>query len=72
MPAILYPLLKIVKNFNTIEYSGGTPDIDELTLDLWLLIHPDLRGVRRVKVVADTLAGFFGNMKNSPGAAGNC
>lgn len=39
------------------------PDIDELTLDLWLLIHPDLRGVRRVKVVADALAGFFGNIK---------
>ena len=39
------------------------PDIDELPLDLWLLIHPDLRGVRRVKVVADTLAGFFGTIK---------
>jgi molybdate transport repressor ModE-like protein len=39
------------------------PDIDELTLDLWLLIHPDLRGVRRVKVVADALAEFFGNIK---------
>ncbi len=25
MPAILYPVWKIVKNFNTIEYSGGTP-----------------------------------------------
>ncbi len=24
MPAILYPVWKIVKNFNTIEYSGGT------------------------------------------------
>ncbi len=24
MPAILYPLREIVKNFNTIEYSGGT------------------------------------------------
>ena len=24
MPAILYPLPKIVKKFNTIEYSGGT------------------------------------------------
>ena len=40
-----------------------SPDIDELTLDLWLLIHPDLRGVRRVKVVADALAGFFGDIK---------
>ena len=40
-----------------------SPDIDELALDLWLLIHPDLRGVRRVKVVADTLAEFFGDIK---------
>jgi molybdate transport repressor ModE-like protein len=41
-----------------------TPDIDELTLDLWLLTHPDLRGVRRVKVVADALTEFFSNMKS--------
>lgn len=40
------------------------PDIDELTLDLWLLIHPDLRGVRRVKVVADALAGFFQGVRS--------
>ena len=40
-----------------------TPDIDELTLDLWLLTHPDLRGVRRVKVVADALAEFFSNIQ---------
>ena len=36
-----------------------TPDIPELTLDVWLLIHPDLRGVQRIKVVADTLAAYF-------------
>ena len=40
-----------------------TPDIEELTVDLWLLIHPDLRGVRRVKVVADALREFFGKFK---------
>ena len=37
-----------------------SPDIEELAMDLWLLIHPDLRGVRRVKVVADALTEFFG------------
>lgn len=36
-----------------------TPDIPELALDVWLLIHPDLRGVQRIKVVADTLADYF-------------
>ena len=25
MPAILYPLPKIVKNFNTVLFTGGTP-----------------------------------------------
>jgi len=29
--------------------------IDELGMDLWLLMHPDLRGVRRVKAVNDAL-----------------
>ena len=29
--------------------------IDELGMDLWLLMHPDLRGVRRVKTVNDAL-----------------
>ena len=29
--------------------------IDELGLDLWLLMHPDLRGVRRIKTVMDAL-----------------
>lgn len=36
-----------------------SPDIDELALDVWLLVHPDLRGVRRVKLVADALVEFF-------------
>ena len=36
-----------------------TPDIPELTLDVWLLVHPDLRDVQRIKVVADTLATYF-------------
>lgn len=29
--------------------------IDELGIDLWLLVHPDLRGVRRIKTVFDAL-----------------
>jgi len=33
-----------------------TDTIDELGIDLWVLIHPDLRGVRRMKVVVDALA----------------
>jgi molybdate transport repressor ModE-like protein len=36
-----------------------TPDIKDLGLDLWLLTHPDLRGVKRVKIVSDALRGFF-------------
>ena len=36
-----------------------TPDIEELSQDLWLLTHPDLRGVKRVSVVADALQEFF-------------
>ncbi len=32
-----------------------TDTIDELGMDLWLLMHPDLRGVRRVKAVNDAL-----------------
>jgi hypothetical protein len=27
MPAILYPLPKIVKNFNTIVFTGGTDEL---------------------------------------------
>ncbi len=30
--------------------------IDELGIDLWVLIHPDLRGVRRIRSVTDALA----------------
>ncbi|MEM7156236.1 MAG: LysR family transcriptional regulator [Myxococcota bacterium] len=32
-----------------------TEPIDELGVDLWLLMHPDLRGVRRVSAVVDAL-----------------
>ena len=37
---------------------GLTPlsdPIDELGIDLWLLMHPDLRGVRRAKTVVDAV-----------------
>jgi len=40
-----------------------TPDIKGLSLDLWLLTHPDLRGVKRVKVVSDALRGFFSGIR---------
>ena len=40
-----------------------TPDIKGLSLDLWLLTHPDLRGVKRVKVVADALRGVFSKIR---------
>lgn len=32
-----------------------TPDIDVAALSVWLLYHPDLKDVRRVRVVADAL-----------------
>jgi len=32
-----------------------TQPIDELETDIWLLMHPDLRGVRRIKIVMDAL-----------------
>ena len=35
--------------------------IDEAGLDLWLLKHPDLRGLRRVRVVSDALAAHLRN-----------
>ena len=36
-----------------------SPDIKEGTMDLWILTHPDLRGVRRGKAVTDALREIF-------------
>ena len=36
-----------------------SPDIIEGAMDLWILTHPDLRGVRRVKAVTDALREIF-------------
>jgi len=32
-----------------------SPIIDEATMDVWVLIHPDLRGVKRIKAITDLL-----------------
>ncbi len=39
-----------------------TDNIDELAMDVWLLMHPDLRGVRRVSIITEALATFFRNL----------
>ena len=36
-----------------------TPVIQEAGMDVWVLIHPDLRGVRRIKALKDLLVGIF-------------
>ena len=36
-----------------------TPVIDEAGMDVWVLTHPDLRGVKRIKVLKDLLIGMF-------------
>jgi len=36
-----------------------TPDIKEAAMDVWVLMHPDLRGVRRIKVLKDLLVNIF-------------
>ena len=36
-----------------------TPVIEEAGMDVWVLIHPDLRGVRRIKALKDLLVGIF-------------
>ncbi len=36
-----------------------TPVIEVAAMDVWVLIHPDLRGVRRIKALKDLLVGIF-------------
>jgi hypothetical protein len=35
-------------------------------MDIWLLIHPDLRGVRRINALKDLLIGIFDNKTKIP------
>jgi len=41
-----------------------TPIIKELLMDVWVLIHPDLRGVKRIKTVKHLLIELFKNKTN--------
>jgi len=36
-----------------------SPNIDEGAMDVWMLIHPDLRGVKRIKAITDRLKDLF-------------
>lgn len=36
-----------------------SPIIDEGAMDVWMLIHPDLRGVKRIKAITDMLIELF-------------
>ena len=40
-----------------------SPEIKEAAMDVWVLIHPDLRGVRRIKALKDLLIGIFDHTK---------
>ena len=43
-----------------------TPIIEEATMDIWVLIHPDLRGVRRIDALKNLLIGIFDNRGKVP------
>lgn len=36
-----------------------SPIFEEMAMDIWVLIHPDLRGVKRIKALKDLLIGIF-------------
>jgi len=38
-----------------------TPIIEAAAMEVWVLTHPDLRGVRRVKALKDLIVGIFDN-----------
>jgi len=40
-----------------------TPDIKDGAMDVWMLIHPDLRGVKRIKAITDMLISLFEQKK---------
>jgi len=41
-----------------------SPIVDELLMDVWVLIHPDLRGVKRIKSIKDLLIKLFEDKNN--------
>ncbi len=41
-----------------------TPVIEEIKMDVWVLIHPDLRGVKRIKSLKDLLIELFDSKSN--------
>lgn len=43
-----------------------TPIIEEAELDVWLLIHPDLRGIKRIKALKDLLIELFDSKSEIP------
>lgn len=43
-----------------------TPIIHELALDVWVLIHPDLRGVKRIKALKDVIVELFESKSEIP------
>jgi len=43
-----------------------TPIIEELLMDVWVLIHPDLRGVKRIKSIKDLLIELFESKDKLP------
>jgi len=40
-----------------------SPDMEEGAMDVWMLIHPDLRGVKRIKAITDMLITLFEQKK---------
>jgi len=42
-----------------------SPVIEEIAMDVWVLIHPDLRGVRRIKALKDLLIELFASKVES-------
>ncbi len=43
-----------------------TPVVKEASMDIWLLIHPDLTGVRRIDALRELFIGIFESKKNLP------
>lgn len=43
-----------------------TPILKEVTMDVWVLIHPDLRGVKRIKALKDLLIELFDSKSKMP------
>jgi DNA-binding transcriptional LysR family regulator len=44
---------------NDPELKCISPVLTEMSMDLWILIHPDLRGVRRINALKNLLVEIF-------------